>query len=144
MKSVTTKRRSSKKSATKKPLPRIARAPKPKKASSAVSEQATAPTPHVLDASAPPFYLGDVNPEASTLRLVRAMFDAPNATGMKDPTAAFLADVLLCNADDVHLANYVNDELDHGPIVDRVLHRIKYRASLAIEIARRAEKGGAS
>jgi hypothetical protein len=95
--------------------------------------------PHPLKAAEVLYDHGAPREDLTDLEILTAMFDAPNAPALKDPTSRFLANVLLCNADEVDAAIGMNTGLDNSEIIDRIRMRNTYRASLATELARRFE-----
>jgi len=102
-----------------------------------------APAPHPMDdRRIYPFDNGEPNRDAPLLLLLSTMFSAPNLPGIADPSAAFLASVMLASADDADLVRAAaNDGLDYSEQIERTMHRLDYRLRLAVEIFRRVESG---
>jgi hypothetical protein len=87
-----------------------------------------------------PFEGGQPNPNASTLELVRALFEAPNRSRNAGGGRALLEDVMLAVADDLTIADAANEELDYSDTISRILLRAEWRLMLAIELARRLDE----
>jgi hypothetical protein len=97
--------------------------------------------PHPLTPADSLFLDGEPRTDLTLLQMVGAMFECPNNGESSNPAVTFLGNVLLANADDMYLVNSLNDVLDHGDVVDRVLLRATWRAAFAVEIVRQVEKG---
>lgn len=154
-----TKSVSRKQAAKSRPLPRMARAPKPEKAAPVKQglqyiadlmklDEAKALVEQLQrdhDATNPkasPFDCGEVNQKAPLTTLIAAMFEAPNAwCKFADPGAELMANMLLTLSDEAELTAAANNGVDLGEVKDRANMRLEYRARIAVEIARRLQTG---
>jgi hypothetical protein len=140
MKTLRTKTTKSKNAKRSRTLPRVARAPKVvEKTAPVETPVAPEPAPEIF-----PFDRGAVNEHAPFMTLVAAMFEAPDLPArFEDRSAAFMANMLLCLADETELGQAASEEdtLDRSATIGRFVMRLDARARIAVEIARRIQAG---